>query len=106
MGQEYALLTFTNDGSTPCRLSGYPAVSLRSAGAALGSSVTAQTSGSGSVTLKSGATAQVQLRVTTDCAAPQSDKARVGVPQSDGSVTVPLQLRGCTLRVGAFQPAS
>jgi hypothetical protein len=31
---------------------------------------------------------------------------RVGVPQSDGYVTLPLTLRGCTLRVGAFQPAS
>jgi hypothetical protein len=106
MGVEYALLMFTNDAATACQVSGYPTVSLRHSGATLGSAQTAQTSGPGSVTLKSGGTAQVRVRVATQCAAAQSDQVRVGVPQSDGFVTVPLQMRGCALRVGAFQPVS
>jgi hypothetical protein len=105
MGQEYALLTFTNDGSTPCRLSGYPSVTLRHAGAALGGSRPAQTTGTGDVTLASGATAQARMRVPTSCAAPESDHVRVAVPDSPGFVVLPLEVRGCTVHVEAFQPA-
>jgi hypothetical protein len=106
MGEEYALLTFTNDGSTPCRLSGYPSVSLEHAGAALGGARPAQTAGTGDVTLASGATAQARIRVPTDCAAPESDHVRVGVPESTGSALLPLAVRGCTVHVEAFQPAA
>ncbi len=106
MGEEYALLTFTNDAATVCRVSGYPSVGLRAAGSAVGSSQPAQTSGSGSVTLRSGSAAQVRVRVATDCPAAQSDHVRVSVPASGGFVDVPLQLRGCALQVGAFQPAA
>jgi len=106
LGQEFALLTFTNDAATPCRVSGYPTVSLRHRGSALGSAHAAPTPGSGSVTLNSGASAQVRMQVATDCAAPQSDHVRVTVPAADGFVALPLELRGCSLQVGAFQPAA
>jgi hypothetical protein len=106
MGVEYALLMFTNDAATVCRVSGYPTVGLRAAGSAVGSSHPAQTSGSGSVTLRSGASAQVQVRVPTNCPAARSDHVRVSVPASDGFVEVPLQVRGCTAQVGAFEPAA
>jgi hypothetical protein len=105
MGIEYALLMFTNDAATSCRVSGYPVVGLRHDGAPLGSARPAQTPGSGSVTLPTGGTAQVRVQVATDCAAPQSDHVRVGLPAADGFVALPLQLRGCALQVGAFQPA-
>lgn len=74
-GSFYSYIDFTNTGSVPCSLEGYPGVSLTDAsGAQLGAAATRSTdTGSAKlVTLAPGATANAELRLTDDTVYPTS----------------------------------
>jgi hypothetical protein len=65
-GSNYSYIYFTNTGTIPCRIEGYPGVSLTSAsGAQIGAAATRDPSSTAQeVTLAPGATAKAQLRMT------------------------------------------
>jgi hypothetical protein len=65
-GAYYSYLDFTNTGSIPCSIDGYPGVSLTgNSGAQIGAAATRDPSSVGNeVTLAPGATANAQLRMT------------------------------------------
>jgi hypothetical protein len=65
-GSNYSYIDFTNTGTIPCRIEGYPGVSLTSAsGAQIGAAATRDPSSTAQeVTLAPGATAVAQLRMT------------------------------------------
>lgn len=101
---EIAAVTFTNNSSKPCSLSGYPAVQLW-----LNSNVLATASQDTAnpmtlVHLAPGAQAEAQIRDHSTCQAPLSDSIHVSAPAPLTSLrlesTGPLvQMRGCTVTV-------
>lgn len=98
-GRELAALQFTNDGSTPCLLIGYPTVTLLLNGRPIGTPSEPSSRASSSRTLAPGDTAESMLFDYTSCQAPLSDQIRVGVPGSPKAAVRPGQLRACLLRV-------
>ena len=101
-GYEFAALQFTNTGSTPCMLTGYPIVTLLRGGAPVGRPSAAAGTGTSRFILASGATAESRLKDFSSCQAPLSDQIRVVAPGSSLTATRPGQLRACTLRVSAL----
>jgi hypothetical protein len=100
MGQEIAALQFTNDGSKPCELFGYPTVTLLRQGRPLGKPSLPATSAVSRRTLAPGGTAESLLRdFVGNCQAPLSDTVRVVAPGSTQSFSRPFVLRACVLRV-------
>jgi len=65
-GSYYSYIDFTNTGSIPCRIDGYPGVSLTSSsGTQIGAAATRDPSSAAKeVTLAPGATANAQLKMT------------------------------------------
>jgi hypothetical protein len=93
---------FTNEGSTPCRLVGYPSVQLFLNSQQIGSRSQPSTPGSlSSRELQPGDVAESLVHdYTQTCQAPLSDTVRVVVPGSRQTYLRPgLQLRACLLRV-------
>jgi len=96
--EEIALITFTNSGTTPCSMFGFPGVSLRLAGRQLvqasRSPVTAKT-----VRLLPGENAQAQITDFSTCNAPLSDTVRIYAPNLTTFVDKTFQLRACRFEV-------
>ena len=100
MGQEIAALQFTNEGSTPCDLYGYAAVTLMLNGRPLGRPSQPASTATSHRMLAPGATAESLLHnYVTNCQAPLSDNVRVVAPGSSQTLVRPMQLRACLLRV-------
>ena len=104
LGQEFAALQFTNTGSAPCLLVGYPTVTLLRQHKPIGQPSQPSSPHSSQRTLAPGDTAESRLHDYTNCQAPLSDEVRVVVPGSRIATTRPAQLRGCTLRVDRLGP--
>ena len=98
-GQEIAALQFTNDGSTPCELVGYPTVTLLLRGHPIGKPSEPSTPADSQRTLAPGEVAESLLHDYSSCQAPLSDNVRVVVPGSTISAVRPVQLRACVVRV-------
>ncbi len=99
MGQEIAALQFTNDGSTPCRLVGYPAVTLLRNHQVLGRPAQPSSTAMSARNLNPGDTAESLLHdYVLNCQAPLSDEVRVVAPSSSQTLVRPMQLRACVLR--------
>lgn len=100
MGQEIAALQFTNDGSAPCTLAGYPTVTLLRGGAPLGRPSQPSSTAASRRTLGPGEVAESLLHdYVGNCQAPLSDSIRVVAPGSTQSLVRPMQLRACVVRV-------
>jgi len=99
VGQEIAALQFTNDGSAPCELFGYPTVTLLRAGKPLGRPSQPASTAVSHRTLAPGETAESLLRdYVGNCQAPLSDEVRVVAPGSTKSLARPFVMRACVLR--------
>jgi hypothetical protein len=99
MGQEIAALQFTNDGTTSCRLVGYPTVTLYRGGAMVGRPSEPAGARMSSRTLAPGDTAESLLHdYVVNCQAPLSDTLRVVAPGSTQRFGRPMQMRACVLR--------
>jgi hypothetical protein len=100
-GEQIAGLQFTNDGSAPCLLVGYPTITLLLHGQLIGRPSEPATSAASRRRLEPGAVAESLLHdYTQTCQAPLSDTIRVTVPGSTQTYLRPgLQLRACVLRV-------
>ena len=99
-GQEIAALQFTNTGSLPCVLEGYPTVTLLRGGQPIGQPSQPASSAMASRTLAPGDVAESLLHsYTQNCSAPLSDSLRVVAPGMSLSATRPAEMRACTLRV-------
>ncbi len=99
-GQEVAALQFANDGTKPCRLVGYPTVTLLLNGKAIGRPSQPSSPAVSQRTLAPGEVAESVLHnYTNSCQAPLSDSVRLVVPGSTMTVVRPAQLRACILRV-------
>ena len=98
-GQEFALITFTNDGTRTCTMFGFPGVSLRRANALLGKPAQRSAKVPHTVSLKPGVQAEASVTVFSTCNANLSDAMRVYPPNSTQFVDRPAQLRGCTVVV-------
>jgi hypothetical protein len=100
IGQEIAALQFTNDGSTPCRLVGYPSVTLLLHGRPIGRPSQPSSTAASSRSLAPGEIAESLLHnYVGNCQAPISDSVRVIAPGSTQSIVRPMQLRACVVRV-------
>lgn len=104
-GQEIAGVVFTNSSKSTCSVRGYPFAQLRYKGQPLGNPATDDPGTVATVTLRPGQAAQSQLTARTTCQAPISDHLRARVPGADAAETVPMQLRGCALRIGPLEAA-
>jgi Protein of unknown function (DUF4232) len=99
-GQEIAALQFVNDGTKPCRLVGYPSVTLLLHGKPIGKPSAPSTTSPSERTLQPGETAESLLHnYTNSCQAPLADSLRLVVPGSTMTVVRPAQLRACIVRV-------
>jgi uncharacterized protein DUF4232 len=101
-GQEIAAVQFTNAGSTPCLLVGYPTVQLFLHNQLIGTR--SQPSTPGTVSSRRLAPGEVAESLVHDytqtCQAPLSDTVRVIVPGSTQTYLRPgMQLRACLLKV-------
>lgn len=103
-GSQYLTLTFTNTGSTPCTVSGYPAVSyVDDTGQTIGApaSLAAEWTSS-AVTLEPGRSTTAILRETRAdlfgdrCKPVTSSGYRVQLPQTTESLTIPYPSEGCS----------
>jgi hypothetical protein len=104
-GQEFAALQFTNTGSKPCRLVGYPAAVLLRGGKVTGGPATPSSSAASSRALAPGEVAESRLDdPTQNCQAPLSEQIRVTAPGMDTTVTRPMVLRACPLHVDKLGP--
>ena len=100
VGQEIAALQFTNGGSAPCQLIGYPTVTLLRGGKPVGRPSQPSSTGPSQRTLAPGDTAESLLRdYVGNCQAPLSDELRVVAPGSPQSLARPFVMRACVLRV-------
>jgi hypothetical protein len=100
IGQEIAALQFTNNGSAPCRLAGYPSVTLLRHGQPIGRPSQPSTTAASGRNLAPGAVAESLLHnYVGNCQAPISDSVRVVAPGSTQTVVRPMQLRACVVRV-------
>lgn len=99
--QQFALVTLANKSAKPCTLFGYPGVSLRRAGALLGTPAERDTTKKPAiVTLRPGEQAESLVTDFSACQAPLSDTMRVYLPNLTQFVDRPVTtLRGCRLVV-------
>ncbi len=97
--QEFALITFTNSGTSRCSLLGFPGVSLRRAGVLLGAPAERTPDQAHAVELAPGEQAESQVTDFSSCNAPLSDTMRVYPPNLTSFVDKPLELRGCRIVV-------
>lgn len=101
-GYEIAAVTFINNSSTSCSLSGYPAVQLRRSGTVLVTASPNRAQAAKLVHLAPGAQAQAQIRDHVTCQGALSDSVRAVAPAPLASMTVNsqlVQMRGCTVTV-------
>jgi hypothetical protein len=103
-GREIAALQYTNDGSTSCRMGGFPTVTLLRKGAAIGSKSEPSVPTPKTLTVSPGETVESLLSDYSSCQAPLSDHARVTIPGTTTAVVRPAVLRACTLRVDPLGP--
>jgi Protein of unknown function (DUF4232) len=102
-GSTYMPIEFTNTGSAPCTLYGYPGVSAWSA-SQLGSPASRNSQvASKTITLASGATAHAVLQITdvgnfppSNCAPATATTLRVYPPGSFTSEDIAFRLRACS----------
>lgn len=103
-GSQYLTLTFTNNGSTPCTISGYPTVSyVDNAGQTIGApaSLAAEWTSS-AVTLEPGRSTTAILRETRAdlfgdrCKPVTSSGYRIQLPQTTESLSIPYPSEGCS----------
>ena len=104
-GHQFALISFTNNGSAACTLSGIPQVTLMHAGAVLGSPAQASGKKSPLLTLAPAHTATTTLTGFSTCNAMNSDAVRIAAPGQTATVDTPLVLRGCRLEVDPMTAA-
>ena len=121
-GSVYSYIDFTNTGSAPCALEGYPGVSLTSAsGAQLGAAATRSTAtGSAKlVTLAPGATANAELKMTdytvystSQCQPAASAYLKVYPPNNTAAAQIPFKGTTCAnssikmLAIGVATPGT
>ena len=99
-GEEIAGLQFTNEGTQPCRLVGYAAVTLLLRGRPVGRPSQPTTAANSVRTLAPGEVAESLLHDhIRNCQAPLSDTVRVVAPGSTISASRPMQLRACVVRI-------
>jgi hypothetical protein len=98
-GREIAGVLFTNDTSAACTVSGYASAQLLRNGQPIGRPANNNPGTVRTVLLHHGQTAEAQLTAVTTCQAPVSDAARVGLPDSDTTVEVSVELRACSLSI-------
>lgn len=99
-GEEIAGLQFTNEGTTTCRLVGYPTVTLLRQGRPIGRPSQPATTAGSTRTLAPGEVAESLLHDNIrNCQAPLSDTVRVVAPGSTISASRPMQLRACVVRI-------
>jgi hypothetical protein len=99
-GAEIAALQFTNDGDTPCRLVGYPSVTLLLQGKPIGKPSEPSATTASARELAPGEVAESLLHnYTQNCQAQVADSVRVVVPGSTISAVRPAELRACVVRV-------
>jgi hypothetical protein len=96
---------FVNTSRTTCTLQGYVFAQLRYHHAALGRPATHDRGPARLITLRFGASAEVQLTAISTCQAPLSDHVLVRVPGDKTAILVAMQLRGCALSVGPVTPS-
>jgi Protein of unknown function (DUF4232) len=103
-GTDFTVLDFTNGGSAPCTLRGFPGVSLSdSAGAQIGAAATRNpVRPSSVVTLAPGAKASAELGVanaenypTAACKPRSSARLKVFPPNQTVAIEVPFTATGC-----------
>jgi hypothetical protein len=100
LGQEIAVLSFTNTSQTPCTLSGYPTAILEtSGGATLGKPAVRLAGNISLVLLAPTKSAQANLTADTRCNAAESSAVRVSAPGVPGATDVPVALRACGLHI-------
>ncbi|HWA64829.1 MAG TPA: DUF4232 domain-containing protein [Mycobacteriales bacterium] len=108
-GTSYVSLVFTNTGSKPCTLYGYPGVSfLDAAGKQLGVPATHTGGAEGVVTLAPHGTANAQLGLpdtgnfsASGCQQATSSKLQVYPPGDYGALTISYAAAICTTAAGA-----
>ena len=121
-GSIYVTLDFTNAGSAPCTLYGYPGVSLAAGSptAQVGAAATRSTAAAAAVvTLAPGATANALLRVTqaldypkATCSPKATTILHIFPPNQTAAVDLPFKSTGCAsssvklLTIGAIQPGA
>jgi hypothetical protein len=124
-GSYYSNIDFTNTGSIPCRIDGYPGVSLTGqSGAQIGAAATRDPSSvAKEVTLAPGATANAQLRMTdygvyptSQCHPTSSAYLKIYPPNNTAPAQIPFTGTTCSssaikmLQIGTVtqgtQPAS
>jgi Protein of unknown function (DUF4232) len=121
-GSVYQVLDFTNAGSAPCSLYGYPGVSLAggSPTAQVGAAATRSAAAAAAVvTLAPGATANALLRVTqavnypaATCSPKATTVLHIFPPNQTAAVDVPYKSTGCgsssvkLLTIGVIQPGA
>lgn len=107
-GAEIAALQYVNDGPAPCRVSGFPTVTLIRKGKKVGTPSQPNGRPAKTIMLQAGEVAESLLRDFSTCNAPLADHARVTVPgrtPSDTTTVVrPVRLRACLLRVDPLGP--
>ena len=98
-GSFYSYIDFTNTGTSPCRIEGYPGVSLTSAsGAQIGAAATRDpASTAANVTIPAGGTVKAQLRMTdpgvystSQCQPTAAADLKVYPPNNTTAVQVPF----------------
>jgi Protein of unknown function (DUF4232) len=121
-GSVYQVIDFTNSGSAPCTLYGYPGVSLGSGSPVtqVGAAATrSNTSAAAVVTLAPGATGNALLRVTqamnypsATCSPKATTYLHIFPPNQTAAVDVAYKSTGCgkeavkLLTIGAVQPGA
>lgn len=107
-GAEIAAMQFTNTGSTTCTITGTPTAHLLRGGTRIGSASSPNGDAARPFTLQPGDVGESLLRDFSTCNAPLSDKLRLRLPARDGTpgrtVTEPITLRACSLRVAPVGP--
>lgn len=106
LGQEIALITFTNSSSAACTLTGFPSVRLLRGGQLIGSPSKAATVAPKLLTLAPGAQAESQVTDYSSCQAPVSDTMRITAPGASASVDKPYEMRACTVVVAPVSLSS
>jgi uncharacterized protein DUF4232 len=114
-GSYYSYIDFTNTGSIPCSIDGYPGVSLTgNSGAQIGAAATRDPSSVATeVTLAPGATANAQLRMTdygvyptSQCHPTTSADLKIYPPNNTTPTQSPFTGTTCSMRVKASTVAS
>ena len=101
--QQYATISVTNAGASPCWLVGYAGVSLLASGKSLGKPATPASATKSALQMPPGGHASASLHGTSNCQAGVSDTARITLPGASAHTDVFLPMRGCALTIDAFQ---